>query len=65
MLYTHGHKYLRIELGDFAFMTSISPNLAGVITAVETQSDQWAHGNETLRRLRSIYPFRTFLCPCV
>jgi hypothetical protein len=41
-------------LGGFAFTTSISPNLAGVITAVEEQSAQWAHGNETLRRLRSI-----------
>ena len=30
------------------------PNLEAVITAVEAQFAQWAPGNETLRRLRSI-----------
>jgi transposase len=30
------------------------PNIAAVITAVETQFDKWTNGNATLRRLCSI-----------
>jgi DDE superfamily endonuclease len=41
------------------------PSLGAVIEVVEAKFAEWALGNETLRRLCSIYPFRIYLCPCV